>query len=172
MVISELDEEVTDFDWFAMDKDGRIGHFTTGGMGALPRTVAASRDDLRLITDFFVETLPASTEASLAPKALAAANNADWRKCWTQPMDAEAAMASCFEDSMRMAGRGLFSFDHAYALDIRSPRIRPCPRYHRIAIPAKPIHRTDLPPEIQSILRRTILVNADFSQDDEVNVEI
>jgi hypothetical protein len=60
MVISDEDQEVTDFDWFAVDKDGRVGHFTTGGDGVFPRTVAASSDELQFITDFFQNTIPST----------------------------------------------------------------------------------------------------------------
>jgi len=171
MAISETDEEVTDYDWFAVDKEGRVGHFTTGGIGKLPRTVAASSDDLQFITDFFRNTLPPSTEARLAPKAREAANNVKWRKGWTCPMDAEAAAAHCFQDFMQMASRGLYSFDHSYALDCTHPRTRPCPLYYRIAIPSNPLHVTDLPMNVQTTLTRTVLAGAAFSQDDEVHVE-
>jgi hypothetical protein len=96
MAISMIDEEVTDYDWFAVDKDGRVGHFTTGGIGTLPRVVADSSDNLNFIVDFVRTTLPFSTEARLAPRALNAANN----------MNA-AAVARRFNDFVQMARRGL-----------------------------------------------------------------
>lgn len=171
MVISELDEEVIDYDWFAVDKEGRIGHFTTGGMGTLPRSVAASGDDLQFIADFFRNPLLPSTEARLAPKAVEPTNKVNWRKGWTSSMDAEQAAAHCFQDFMQMASRGLYSFDHSYALDCTHPRTRPCPLYYRIAIPSNPLHVTDLPMNVQTILSRIVLAEAAFSQDDEVHVE-
>jgi hypothetical protein len=171
MLISEIDEEVNDYDWFAVDSEGQVGHFTTGGMGKLPRAVAASSDDLRLITGFFRSTLSPSTEARLAPKAREAANNANWRKGWTRPMDAKAALGHCFQDFMQMASRGLYSFDHSYALDCNSPRTRPCPLYYRIAIPTKPLHAIDLPMNVQTILNRFVFAESDFSNDDEIRVK-
>ena len=161
MVISEIDEEVADYDWFAVDKEGRVGHFTTGGVGTLPRTVAASSDDLHVITEFFRNTLPSSTEARLAPNAQAAANS----------MDSEAAVGRRFQDFVQMASRGLYSFDHAYALDCPNHRTRPCPLYYRIAIPSNPLHVIDLPMKVQTILNRNVLVGTAFSHDDEVRVE-
>lgn len=171
MMISEIDEVVSDYDWFAADKEGRIGFFTTGGIGNLPRAVAASSDDLRFITDFIRKTLSPSTEARLAPKAREAANNEKWRKGWSGPMDAEAAIAHCFQDWMQMASRGVYSFDYSCALDCTRARIRPCPLYNRIAIPSTPLHVTDLPMNVRTILGRNVLVGAAFSKDDEVHVE-
>ena len=171
MLISEVDQEVYDYDWFAVDKEGHVGHFTTGGMGTLPRIVAASSKDLHFVADFF-STLASSTEATLAPRAQKAAEDVNWRKGWTgPPMDAETAAACCFGDFMRMAGRGLYSFDHSYALDHRTARTRPCPLYYRIAIPIKPLHVAGLPVDVQRILNRLVLTTSDFSRDNEVYVE-
>jgi len=170
MLISEVDEQVYDYDWFALDKHGRVGHFATGGFATLPRSVAASSEDLALVADFF-NSLPFVTEASLAPPAQKAAKSKSWRQQWLgPPMDAQAAAAHCFQDFVQMARRGLYSFDHAYALGFHWGT-RPCPDYDRIAIPARPIHLTDLPREIQAVLTRTVLPDADFAQDDAVRVE-
>jgi hypothetical protein len=161
MTISEIDEEVTDYDWFAVDKGGRIGHFTTGGIGTLPRSVVASSSDLRDVTDFFRTTLPTSTQAHLAPKAQEAA----------EAMEREAVVKRRFRDFVMMAGRGLYSFDHSYALDCPNLRVRPRPLYYRIAIPVRPVYLSDLPAEIQAILVRTTLADVDFSRSEEVYVE-
>src|SRR5262249_44019510 len=55
MPISDIEEETLDLDWFALDRNGHIGHFTTGGMGDLPQTVREgySVDSLASVTDFF-----------------------------------------------------------------------------------------------------------------------
>jgi hypothetical protein len=171
MVISDTDQEVYDYDWFAVDKEGHVGRFSTGGNGAMPKVVAASREDLQSIADFFNALAP-STEATLAPRARKAAGDVNWRKRWTgPPMDAEAAAARCFEDFMRMARRGLYSFDHSYALDHRATRVRPCSLYYRIAIPIKSLHVADLPVDVRTVLNRLVFTSSDFSHDDEVNVE-
>jgi hypothetical protein len=161
MTITEIDEEVTDYDWFAVDEEGRIGHFTTGGIGTLPRSVAASSTDLRHLTDFFRITLPSSTEAHLAPKAQQMAKG----------MESEAVVERSFRNFVMMASRGLYSFDHSDALDPPKRRTRPCPFYYRIAIPIQPIHLSNLPDKIQIILLRTTLADVDFSRDEEVHVE-
>jgi hypothetical protein len=171
MVISEVDQEVYDYDWFAVDKEGHVGHFATGGNGAMPRVVAASREDLQFVADYFNAQAP-STKATLAPRARKAAEDADWRTGWTgPPIDTEAAAAHCFEDFIRMASRGLYSFDHSYALDHRAIRARPCPLYYRIAIPIKPLHAADLPVEVRMVLNRVVFAKSDFSHDNELHVE-
>jgi hypothetical protein len=161
MSITELDEEVTDYDWFAVDKQGRIGHFTTGGIGVLPRSVAASVGDLHYVRSFFRDILPISTQAYLAAKAQEAATK----------IESEGVVERRFRDFVMMASRGLYSFDHSYALDCLRPRTGPCPLYYRIAIPTRSIHLSDLPDAVKAILVRTTFADVDFSQKDEVRVE-
>src|SRR5262249_30305721 len=59
MPISDIEEETLDLDWFALDRNGYIGYFTTGGMGDLPQTVreGCSVDSLARVTDFFLESV-------------------------------------------------------------------------------------------------------------------
>lgn len=159
--ISELEEEASDYDWFAVDREGRVGHFTTGGFGVLPRSVAASSDDHKAITEFF-RSLPVSSEASLAPKAQEAAKNPKLRRTWTGPMSASTAATHCFEDFVQMASREVFSFDHSYGLDCSMRRMRPCPVYYLIARPSNPLHVATLPLDIRTVLNRTVLSLADF----------
>jgi hypothetical protein len=52
MIIEKWEEETTDFDWFALDDQGKIGHFTTGGFGALPQSVASSKEDLEKLVNY------------------------------------------------------------------------------------------------------------------------
>jgi len=40
MTIPTAEQEETDFDWFGLDEEGFIGHFTTGGFKCLPQSVA------------------------------------------------------------------------------------------------------------------------------------
>lgn len=55
MPISDLDIETRDLDWFASDKDGMIGHFATGGHGAVPQVIArsCSIEDLNQVANYF-----------------------------------------------------------------------------------------------------------------------
>jgi hypothetical protein len=44
--IPETEQEATDFDWFAVDESGCIGHFTTAGFKLLPKSVSRKRPGL------------------------------------------------------------------------------------------------------------------------------
>src|SRR4051812_39010755 len=57
-MIPEIEQEATDFDWFAVDESGCIGHFTTAGFKLLPKSVAASAEDLKKVTEHFKQLTP------------------------------------------------------------------------------------------------------------------
>ncbi len=57
-VIPETAQEATDFDWFAVDESGYIGHFTTAGFKLLPKSVSVSAPDLEKVTDYFKQLAP------------------------------------------------------------------------------------------------------------------
>ena len=70
MTISDIDEATTDYDWFAVDDEEMIGHFATGGCGIMPRSVAASAEDSKTITDFFQKDAVAGTAILLLSPTL------------------------------------------------------------------------------------------------------
>lgn len=74
-----------EFDWFATDADGCIGHFATAGFGVVPGAVLARLDDLRHL-DEQVLKLPVIAEAT-------------------------AHLPGSIEDWLEMARRGLFAYD-------------------------------------------------------------
>jgi hypothetical protein len=53
MVISRSEQEEADFDWFGVDVDRHVGHFTTAGFKLLPSSISGSAEDLELVTDYF-----------------------------------------------------------------------------------------------------------------------
>jgi hypothetical protein len=57
MLVSDLDQEILDLDWFALDVDGAVGHFATAGAGALPEPLLSmTKQDFDFIQNYF-ETL-------------------------------------------------------------------------------------------------------------------
>jgi hypothetical protein len=150
--ISDIDEEVTDIDWFALDQEGFIGHFASGGFGGLPRSVAASKEDLEKVFSYFKNQPLNATAASPSSKALASVATKD-----------EKGKAKFFKSYLEMASRGLYSFNFVIIGK------RPAP-YYLVARPAKPLHVNDLPDAIKTILRRTILPVI-FTIDEGVSVE-
>ena len=153
MEVSELDEETQDLDWFALDKEGAVGHFATGGFGALPRSVASSLEDLKKITEYF-----RSQHAPIASPIVSRVIDSHIS------LKDEGVMTRYLEDYMKMASRGLFSFDYL--------RTGTRPRgYFEVAKPSTPLHSTSLPQEIRQILEKTVLDGISFSTADEIGVE-
>ncbi|MFD2786549.1 hypothetical protein [Hymenobacter rubripertinctus] len=128
MCISDIDQEISDIDWFAADKDGRILHLASAG-GVLPESVAASQQNLLLLHQYFLE-LP---EAGTAIMAI------------------EPKSGIRYDSFLRYARRGLYSFDK---VDLHN---RLDSRYQLVARPAVPLLLTELPPELAQLLHRTQL---------------
>jgi hypothetical protein len=153
MNISDIDEEITDLDWFGLDQQGAIGHFTTGGFGALPRSVALSKEDLERVSKYFNNlglNSNAPTVSAIAREILATKD--------------EKAGAAYLQDYLKAASKGLYSFNYQHI------GRRPAP-YFLVAIPEKPLNVNDVSPEIQQILKRTILPSVLFSADTTVSVD-
>ena len=88
-----------DLDWFAVDKDGRIGHFANVGHRLLPPGIGKSREDLSLLVSYF-EAIEPSNGFSLCPHLqsqlkLIKINN----------------FAAYIKSFSEMSKRGLFSYD-------------------------------------------------------------
>ncbi|WP_446743845.1 hypothetical protein [Silvibacterium acidisoli] len=146
MSISEQDQISTDFDWFAVDLSGYIGHFATAGFKNLPASVASSAKDLELITTYFRTSAPmigpAAISSGIGQFVPGLGIKVDERR---------------YTQSFRfMAERGLFSFD-----------IETYPQsgtvYFLVAAPTVPVHLRELPDFIQAILCRTVFANVDLA---------
>jgi hypothetical protein len=68
MEISAIDQEVSDFDWFAVDSGNYLVHFASAG-GRLPNSVASSKENLDLLKSYFLglPILFAQSEIFVAP---------------------------------------------------------------------------------------------------------
>lgn len=86
VIISDINEECEDLDWYAVDKSGCIAHFATGGRGFLPHSVKTSSENRIHLHSFFTE-LPEFCK--------------------------NTHLASAKDDNIfgEMARRGLFSYD-------------------------------------------------------------
>ena len=156
-MIREEEEDRLDLDWFALDAQGSVGHFTTGGCGALPRSAAASRDDLTAVRHYVLSL----------PEIGAGLLNEDWlrglRLTGTVP-SAPVAPRETFREWTAIAARGLYSFDY-----IEDLRRRPRP-YRVVARPEVPLKADELPPEIRAIVERTVLRDVVFVRNDVINL--
>ena len=69
----------TDFEWFGVDEDDLIGHFTTAGFKRLPPSVAKSGEDLRTVTDYFGNVGPVRGAHTVDHPCLATALLPEWK---------------------------------------------------------------------------------------------
>ena len=101
--------EGREFDWFAVDADGNIGHFSTAGFGPVPTCVLERFAEADALSEDFLR-LPVTGEAD----GHLSGNIAEW---------------------LEMARRGLYSFDWNHSGQYRraaTPRVAT----HISAIPA------------------------------------
>jgi hypothetical protein len=134
--ISADEQHDRDWDWYATDRGGMIGHFTTAGIRALPKTVQFDRDAALFLIQYFDVEAPKSSAYVVRPGVEADAGG------WKNESDREQQLRS-FVD---MAAVGLFSYDtFTYGPD----------QYYLVALPNKPLHIDELPFEIRRLVART-----------------
>ncbi|WP_223650490.1 hypothetical protein [Hymenobacter psoromatis] len=146
MQITEIDQEVTDYDWFAIDKQGSIGHFSSNG-GILPNSISTSAEDLESVVDYFT-SLKERTGHKLAPNF-----------SYPQEIKGTEQKAKFLSSFANYSDCGLYSFDRIepnYRRDLEKQD------YSAITQPNKPLLITQVPESIQTILNRTVC-NCDFS---------
>jgi hypothetical protein len=136
--ISQQEQEETDFDWFCLDLDGAVGHFTTAGFKKLPKSAAESKENLNLLAEYFLKAAPSHSGHTVDPELSAAI---------AEPQKRGERYLRSF---LSMADKGLYSYDIASYLTSDSS-------YFRVASPSKPLQSFELPPEIREILGRTVL---------------
>jgi len=154
-MIIELDEqEARDFDWFGVDADGHLAHFTTAGFKRLPASVSESAEDLESVTDYFDKNAPIRGAHRVDSESVARF------KEWHGEENESRYLASFIS----MADRGLYSFD----IDTY---VRPGIAYCRIAIPESPLLLSDLPNEVREIVERTKILSNCFADCSRIDYE-
>lgn len=166
MTAFDEDEQLySDLDWYAIDRDGRVGQFLTAGNRLLPPSFASNREMTEKLSDYF-ESLPFGEKdyficPNLKKNSLAHKN--------MSVFSAEFQMTTfdlAKHFSKRMASRGLFSYDsntlnHSNYKD-----------YFRFAIPKQELKLDDLPDEIKIILENYRLPQINFAEDDLISDKI
>jgi hypothetical protein len=146
----EEDQQGLDLDWFAVDANGCVGHFTTAGRFLLPDSVASSKEDWERLRQYFRHDAPTDRSARMCPEL---PRIMKWRD--------EAARERYMRDFLAMASRGLFSYD---AADLSADK----ESYIRVALPDIPLNISELPSDIQSALKRTRLSHFHFASAPEI----
>lgn len=156
MKISFDEQAGTDFDWFGVDEEGLIGHFTTAGFKRLPPSVACSAKDLKLVTNYFENLSPSEGGHNVDSSSIASALQRDWKG----EKDEERYLRSF----VAMADKGLFSFDIG-------SHLKPDIAYFRVALPQVPITVSELPENIRPIVSRTFLKGVRLRDQSHVSYE-
>ncbi|WP_419698976.1 hypothetical protein [Mucilaginibacter sp. NFX135] len=128
-MITELEQETLDIDWFFIS--GESIAFVASGGGKLPASVAKSLERNQMLASFF-RGLPVRSEIIINP---------DLNSVVTTAID-ERYLA----DFMHMAERGLYSFDKTVLNNFSEPH------YHLVARPVTPLKLDQLPAEIREII--------------------
>jgi hypothetical protein len=137
VIIGNEEEFTRDWDWYAVDQDGHIGHFTSAGMRTLPESVKNDRETTEVIAQYFFEEAPILGGWSV--RAEAERDCGGWEK---------QGFERYVKDFAFMATKGLFSFDTDLVHGEEG-------RYYLVAIPERPLHVNDLPVKIKTLMSRT-----------------
>jgi hypothetical protein len=135
----EAGEELTrDWDWYACDKEGNIGHFTTAGLRSLPRSVRQNQKALERIERYLCEERKEWSDCSI--RARAEIDAGGWK--------GSVARDRYLRSFVQAARRGMFSYN-------TEMRRGPDAKYYLVAKPDKPLRMSDLPADIGDILSKT-----------------
>jgi len=132
-MITELEQQNLDIDWFFLNKDNIC--FVASGGGKLPVSVAKSFEMNNALSTFF-KSLPIISEVIVNPNL----NN----------IIATNVNEKYLSDFIQMSQRGLFSFDKTVLNNFAESH------YHLVAKPVTPFKRNDLPAEILKIISKSI----------------
>ena len=140
MRYSIVDLQCEDILWFALDVNGNILAFTSGGFGNVPEFICRSKEENELLIDFFNKY-----DASTTGTHLLIEDDGN-------PLSA---------DARKFSQHGITCFD----VDIDNDN----PSYVKISYPDNPITNDVLPENIQKILSDHI-VNVDVMHTDRIDV--
>jgi hypothetical protein len=139
MEISSIDQEITDFDWYAVDPNGYLVQFFSGG-GTLPSSVASSSEALAQLHHYFLTSSTETTTAHFNPDL----------PLVVPSLSNSYAYNLYIHSSANFAKSGLFAFN-------KTDLAHQDNYYHLVAYPAKPLLFTELPPAIRALISRTCL---------------
>lgn len=132
-------QEVIDIDWYALDDEGVIMHFASGG-GELPQTVSGYKEDTDKLAEFF-RSLPINEiKVFINPQIdkIVEFNSNKERERYLQ-------------DFISMSKRGLYSYDKTIPSNFSHKE------YHLVSYPEKLLLLDSIPKDIRNVLNRTII---------------
>jgi hypothetical protein len=153
-MVAFTENEQKDFDlsWYAIDADGKIAHFLTGGFRLLPPSIAKSKENLEKLDNYFND-LPDLQEANfvVCPYLKSRLDESDLPLGWNGYIKLFAEMSA----------KGLYAYDYPYNPGKGHPFIR-------VTTPKKQLTIEDLPDEIKNLLVTLRLSEIKFSRSDSI----
>lgn len=143
MRITEIDLQTEDIEWYAIDSEGRIAEFFSGGSGAVPEFICQSRENLDTIGEFFTKIESTKSERVLCNK------NLDYPR------------KDFLEECKLAAKKGIYCLDIGDSVDTAN-------EYRFVCKPISPLFITELPQHIQNILRGCKIPDSNFQEDKTV----
>ncbi|MCP4154373.1 MAG: hypothetical protein GY757_42000 [bacterium] len=142
MRFSKTEIDSLDIDWFAVDQEGFVGHFTSGSSCILPESVASSKDENEFLLDYFLGLEEQSSyELNDVPKLTS---------------NSKPVPGIILESYFEMGRRGLFSFVASEDLNNQEGK------YICLLKPLNPLKIEAVPKEVQKILKKTNIKAENF----------
>jgi hypothetical protein len=135
--ISDEEEFTRDWDWYAVDECGAIGHFTTAGFRRLPLAIKSDFEAAERCSKYFFDEAAVTTAYSVSGDLVNEVGN----------FKDDKERQHYLRSFVQMAERGLFSFD-------TKPLIAVPGRYYLVASPENPLHINELPSDIAGLVCR------------------
>src|ERR1700748_1857142 len=129
-MITELEQETSDFDWY-FTNGNNIGYIASGG-GKLPLTISRSLRNIKILAEFFWE-LPIVSGFVINPHL-------------KEILKVKRVTDIYLSSFIYFAERGVFTFDKTTSNNFRDMN------YHMVAQPNNPIPFNELPIEISNII--------------------
>ena len=129
MRTTKIDLQCYDYLWFAIDSNGCIIAFTSGGIGDVPEFVCRSKSETEKLEDYFM-----SLPNDYSPANLLIDNDGS-----QMALDAE-----------ELAQKGFYYFDACSDIEYEYG-------YSKVSYPDRALHFTDLPSNIQKIISDHII---------------
>lgn len=145
MIITEIDLEIEDIEWYGIDQDGRIGLFMSGGSKAVPLFIRESRENLDIVCDFFEELEITLSKQVLINNNLKIPRKEFWDEC------------------KKMSQKGIYCFNISSDSEINN-------RYVAVCKPCIELNIVDLPLDIQNILVKYKMYNVNFYGNEFITV--
>lgn len=146
MIITDLDLQIEDIEWYGVDKNGRIAQFMSGGSFAVPEFVRESRENLEIVSHFFEKYNQTISETVLFNKNI------------------EYPRKEFIEECKYISQKGIYCYDIWHKSEFMNEYIYVCKPSLALAI-------TDLPQDIQSVLSRYRMEKANFAGDEIITIQ-